>query len=473
MPNPISALASLQTGLVTIAGFLFVLSIVVVIHELGHFLVARWCGVKVDSFAMGFGREIYGRNDKHGTRWRLNWIPLGGYVKFMDDANGASIPDADYIANMTDEERTGSFHAKPLWQRAAVIFAGPFANFLLAIALFASLSMIWGVRTVPARVEELIAESPAARAGLQKGDLITRANDTKIESFGDLSRLVTTSIGRDLVLTYDRIGKQATAKVTPVMRVERDDFGGTIEFGDIGLTFPARIEEIIAESPADKAGLAKGDIIREINGTHIVNFTAMRDVVAANAGKPLSMTYDRDGRRTTVKITPDSVEEKDAEGVTTTKGRLGLKGGSVPSESTFRHAGPIEALGIGVKDSYFVLAQSLGSIRKMIGRREGAAQLGGPLKIAAYAGKAAATGFDSLLSLTALISLSVGLFNLFPIPPLDGGHLLFYGAEALRGRPLSDGAKDIGLRTGFALILMLIMLVMWNDRLVLKTWIGL
>ena len=378
-----AALSNIGTGLFTLVAFLFVLSIVVVVHELGHFLVARWCGVKVDAFAMGFGREIFGWHDSKGTRWRVNWLPLGGYVKFMDDANGASMPSADVIAKMTPEERETSFHAKTLWQRAAVIFAGPFANFLLAVVLLASLFMIWGVRTFPARVEEVVAESAAARAGLKPGDLIVDVDGSAIASFTDLLRVVSVNPERELAVTFERNGAPMTVKITPERKEESDGLGGKIQVG-----------------------------------------------------------------------------------------RLGIRSVNTPTSGTFKRYGPVEALVLGVKESVYIITSSLSSIGKMISGRENAAQLGGPLKIAAVAGKAASIGFDSLLNVAALVSLSVGLFNLFPIPPLDGGHLMFYAAEAIRGRPLSDNAKEIGFRMGFALILMLVVLVMWNDRLVVKGWMG-
>ena len=378
-----AALANIGSGLFTLVAFLFVLSVVVVVHELGHFLVARWCGVKVDAFAMGFGREIFGWNDSRGTRWRVNWLPLGGYVKFMDDANGASMPSAEIIANMTPEERATSFHAKALWQRAAVIFAGPFANFLLAVVVLAGLFMFYGVRTFPARVEEVVVDSAAARAGLLPGDLIVDVDGVKIESFTDLLRIVSVNPGRELALTYNRAGIPATIKITPERKQESDGLGGKVQVG-----------------------------------------------------------------------------------------RLGIKSANTPTSGTFKRYGPIEAIALGVKESGYIVTSSLSALGKMLSGREDASQLGGPLKIAAVAGKAANTGFDSLLNVAALVSLSVGLFNLFPIPPLDGGHLMFYAAEAIRGRPLSDSAKEVGFRMGFALILMLVVLVMWNDRLVVKGWMG-
>ncbi len=378
-----SALSMLGSGLFTFVAFLFVLSIVVVVHELGHFLVARWCGVKVDAFAMGFGREMFGWNDSKGTRWRINWIPLGGYVKFMDDANGSSMPNAEAIASMTPEQRATSFHAKPLWQRAAVIFAGPFANFLLAIVILAGMFMVWGVRTFPAKVEEVVIDSPAAKAGLLPGDLIVNVDGNEITSFLDLLRIISVNAGREMPLTYDRNGKRSTVSVTPERREETDMIGGKIQVG-----------------------------------------------------------------------------------------RLGIRSVNSPTGGTFKRYGPIDALVLGAKESVFLLTSNVQAVGKMLTGREDTSQLGGPLRIAAVAGKAASVGFDSLLNLAALVSLGIGLFNLFPIPPLDGGHLMFYAAEAVRGRPLSDNAKELGFRMGFALILMLFMLVMWNDRIVVKNWMG-
>ena len=378
-----SALSSIGSGLFTLLSFLFVLSIVVVIHELGHFQVARWCGVKVDEFAMGFGREIYGWYDKKGTRWRINWMPLGGYVKFMDDSNGASIPDADAIAKMSPEERATSFHAKPLWQRAAVIAAGPFANFVLAIGILSMIFMTWGVPMTPALVDEVVDGGAAARAGLRAGDLIVDIDGTTIESFGDLQRIVSTSPDRKLSLTFERSGKKNIVELTPERKEVPDGFGGTMR-----------------------------------------------------------------------------------------QGMLGIKRSSAATSWTYKKYGPIDATVLGVKESYFFVERNLAYIRDIFVGREKADQLGGPIRIADAAGKVASAGIVPLLHLTAMISVSVGLFNLFPIPPLDGGHLMYYAAEAVRRRPLSETTQGVGFRMGLALILMLAVFAMWNDLGIVRRWIG-
>ena len=379
----LAALDNLGSGLFTVAAFLFVLSIVVVIHELGHFQVARWCGVDVKEFAVGFGREIFGWFDSKGTRWRINWIPLGGYVKFMDDANGASMPDAAAFNKMNPEERAGSFHAKPLWQRAAVIAAGPIANFILAIGLLAAIFMTWGVPMTPARIDEIVEGGAADKAGLKAGDLVVAIDGTTIESFTDLQRVVSGNPDRELKLTFDRNGKLSTVQLTPERKEVPDGFGGKMR-----------------------------------------------------------------------------------------QGMLGIKRAAAPANWTYKRYGPLEAVGLGVSESYYFVERNLSYMRDVIVGREKADQLGGPIRIADVAGKVASAGIVPLLHLTAMISVSVGLFNLFPIPPLDGGHLLFYAAEAVRRRPLSESVQGVGFRVGLAFILMLAVFAFWNDLSIVKRWLG-
>jgi regulator of sigma E protease len=216
--------------------FLFVLSIVVFVHELGHFLVARWCGVKVQAFSIGFGREIWGFDDRHGTRWRVAWIPLGGYVKFIDDENGASVPDRDALDRMSTADRAGSFHAKPVWQRAAVVAAGPIANFLLAVLIFAAMAMIYGVRTTEPRVGTVLPDHPAAVAGFQAGDLVVAIDGREIESFNDLQRAVSLSAGRQMPFLVDRQGQRLTLKVTPSLKEQKDEIAGKHSRPIIGIS---------------------------------------------------------------------------------------------------------------------------------------------------------------------------------------------------------------------------------------------
>ena len=352
--------------------FLFVLTIVVFFHELGHFLVARWCGVRVLTFSIGFGPELLGFNDRHGTRWKLSAIPLGGYVKFFGDENAASVPDAQTINQMSEEERRESFFFKPVVQRAAIVAAGPIANFLLAIVIFAG------------------------------------------------------------VFTF--YGKQAT---------------------------PARVETVQPNSAAQAAGFTPADLIVSINGRRIDTFTDMQRVVSASAGETLDIEVDRGGERIHVKATPALTELKDNFGNVHRIGVLGITGAREPPV----RVDPLTAVKLGVEETWFVVDRTLSYIGGVVTGRESADQLGGPIRIAQVSGQVATAGFVALIHLAAVLSISIGLLNLFPIPLLDGGHLLFYAIEAIRGRPLSDRAQEVGFRIGLAIVLLLMIFATFNDIL--------
>ena len=238
--------------------FLGVLTLVVFIHELGHFLVARWCGVTVKVFSIGFGPELFGFNDKHGTRWRFALIPLGGYVKFVDDENAASKPSPEALSRMSEAERKGSFHAKPVWQRAAVVAAGPIANFILAIVLYTGLNAVVGLRTMPAFVEAVIANSPAEKAGFQPGDKIVGIEGNPIESFDDLQKIVSVSAGKELQFVVERKGEKLELKATPNVDEQRDTFGRTFRRGLIGIQRSVSPDKIQTQhvGPVDAFGLA-------------------------------------------------------------------------------------------------------------------------------------------------------------------------------------------------------------------------
>ncbi|MGQ0672466.1 MAG: M50 family metallopeptidase [Hyphomicrobium sp.] len=361
--------------------FLVVLTVVVFVHELGHFLVARWCGVKVKTFSIGFGHEIFGFDDRHGTRWRLAWIPLGGYVKFMDDENAASAHSRDALDRMSAEDKAGSFHAKPVWQRAAVVAAGPIANFILAIVIFALWFSIFGMQVTEARVDEVVAGGPASEAGFKAGDRIVAIDGTPIDGFEGVQQFVTTSVGR-----------------------------------------------------------------------------------------ALKVEVERGGGRETLEVTPRLVDHKDENGQITQMVGIGVR--HLPSPDTVRRIqpGPGEALWLGVKQTNFIITSTLGWVRDVIRGHHTLNQLGGPARIADIAGKVAKRSKIDVIYLIGVISVSVGLINLFPIPLLDGGHLMFYAIEAVRRRPLSEASQEIGFRIGFALVLTLMILATFNDLPILKRW---
>ncbi|MCB1429344.1 MAG: RIP metalloprotease RseP [Nitratireductor sp.] len=357
-----------------ILAFLVVLTIVVFFHELGHFLVARWNGVKIDAFSVGFGPELIGFNDKHGTRWKLAAVPLGGYVKFHGDMNGASMPDVDVINAMSEEEKAVSFAHKKVWQRASIVAAGPIANFILAIVIFTFSLMFFGRIVSDPLVSMVQPGSAAEAAGFQAGDIVKLVDGERIASFTDIPRLVAPNPGRELVFTVERDGKELVLPVTPRLEVRKDRFGNREEVGLIGIT---------------------------------------NDGKAANA----------------------RVEKY----------------------------GPVDAIGRAIYETWFIISRSLSGLWDMITGAISVKQLSGPIGIAKTSGDVATLGVGALVNWVALISVSIGLLNLFPIPILDGGHLVFYAYEAIRGKPLSDNAQEYSFRVGLALLLTLMVVATWND----------
>jgi regulator of sigma E protease len=360
--------------------FIFVLSLVVFFHELGHFLVARWCGVRILTFSVGFGPELIGFNDRQGTRWKIAAIPLGGYVKFFGDETAASTPDTARLATMDSSEKARSFIGQPVLKRAAIVVAGPMANFLLAIVIFAAVFMLYGKQTMSARVDAVQPDSAAAAAGFQPGDLVLAINGHAIEDFADMQRVVSESAGETLDIAVDRKGSQVTLKAAPALKEVKDNFGNVHRIGILG----------ISRSTAE-------------------------------------------------------------------------------ADLKFQRVSPPQAVLMGVEETWFVVDRTLSYIGGVVVGREAADQLGGPIRIAQMSGQVASIGFVALIHLAAVLSVSIGLLNLFPIPLLDGGHLLFYAIEATRGRPLSERAQEIGFRVGLAIVLMLMIFATFNDIVHLAT----
>lgn len=368
----ITSLANDAAGVVL--PFLFVLGIIVFVHEMGHFLVARWCGVAVDAFSIGFGPELLGWYDRRGTRWKLSAIPLGGYVKFAGDENVASMPDQEAIASMSEAERRTSFYLKPLWQRAATVAAGPLANFALAIAIFSVFFMIYGRPIAEAVVSSVQPESPAATAGFEPGDVILAIDGEEVRDFSTVQRVVASAANRALTFLVERDGTALELVATPERRELTDPFGNPYTSGVLGVR-------------------------REIGE------------------------------------------------------------GGIPRETL----GPLGALQAGVGETWYITKRTVEVVGGIIVGTQSASQLGGPLRVAQVSGEVATIGIAALFSLAAMLSVSIGLINLLPIPMLDGGHLLFYAIEAVRGRPLSERAQDVSFRFGLAIVLLLMGFATFND----------
>ena len=364
----------LTGGLGYIIPFLVVLTVLVFVHELGHYLVARRNGVRIEVFSIGFGPEIFGWYDRAGTRWKLSAVPLGGYVKMYGDADASSLP-SNSLAAMSEDDRAVSFHHKGLWQRIAVVAAGPAANFIFAIVLLAGL------------------------------------------------------------------------------------------FATVGQPFtPPDVGQVQPNSAAEQGGIKPGDTINEIDGRKIERFEDVQQAVRLNAGGVMKIVVRRDGRDVTLDVTPQMTEMTDRFGNVHRVGLLGIGRSGV---DYVRHD-PATALARAVEETWNLSVGTLKAIWQMIIGARATDELGGPLRIAQMSGEVAQGGIVAIVWFMAVLSVNLGLINLFPIPVLDGGHLLFYFAEAIRGKPLGQRAQEYGFRIGLALVLTLMVFATWNDLVHLR-----
>ncbi|MFO1242955.1 MAG: RIP metalloprotease RseP [Rickettsiales bacterium] len=354
----------------TLASFFIIISVIVFIHEFGHFIIARWCGVKIEAFSIGFGKEVIGWNDKHGTRWKISALPLGGYVKMFGDSSEASTPDKDKMEQMTEEEKAVSFHFKPLWKKAAIVVAGPVFNFILTIAIFTGFLFSYGLETTDPIVGDVMKGSAAEEAGLVSGDRVLKIDGKKVEHFSDIPRLIATNLGTEI---------------------------------------------------------------------HII--------------------INRSGETKDVLLTPRSTEETDALGNKISRPMIGIKS----QRLMYKDVGLSRALLEAVKKTWQITATTFDYLGQMIAGDRSAKELKGPLGIAKLSGQAADQGFYTILWFIAMLSANLGMVNLFPIPPLDGGHLLYYTIEGLRGRPMAERFQEYGFRAGFAVIICLMVFTVFND----------
>lgn len=351
-------------------GFILVLGPLVTVHELGHYLIGRWFGVKADAFSIGFGKELAGWTDKRGTRWKLSVLPLGGYVQFKGDMNPASIPDSEALAAMPESERDGSFQLAKLWKRALIVFAGPATNLLVTLAIFSAFNLAYG----------------------------------KLEASTVVGRFAEVSAARD-------------------------------------------------------AGLATGDRIIAIDGKRMTGFEDISQQVVMFPGKSVKITVERDDRDLTIPVKLTDSREKDRFGNVSRVGRLGI----YAAAPDIVRVGPIEAVGLAVDQSTELVHMMVTGIGQIITGDRSVKELGGPIKIAKYSGEQLSLGPLAFVNFAALISLNLAFINLLPIPGLDGGHLAFYAAEGVRRKPIGPRGQEWALRTGMAMVLMLMLFVTVND----------
>lgn len=440
----------------TVLAFLLALTLLIFVHELGHYLVARWCGVKVLRFSIGFGRPlIRWRVGADRTEWVIAAIPLGGYVRMLDER------DHEPGQTIVPQDLPRAFSRRPLWQRSAIVVAGPLANFLLAIGLYAALGWAGAERPV-ALVDEPAASTPAALAGVRSGDRIVSVNGSTVAGWdGVRLRLLDAVVTRQpAVLGVERLGsvrelQVATDGLAP--NAAESDF-----LRDLGLALaPGKvlIGQLISGEPAEKAGLQPGDQVVSVQGQPVKRARELIDIVRANPERVLSFTVLRGRDEISLSVRPLAFR---TEGSTQAIGRIGANlSDRVLTERV--SLSTLDGLNHGIRQTWDMSVFSLRMLGRMLTGDLSVRNLSGPVTIADLAGQTAKTGWASYISFLALISISLGVLNLLPVPMLDGGHLVYYALEAIRGRPLSERFLELSQKAGLTLVIMMMALALFND----------
>lgn len=443
----ISALFSAFGGTAwTLFFFVLALSVIVAIHEYGHYIVGRWSGIQADVFSIGFGPVLWSRMDKRGTRWQIAALPFGGYVKFAGDANAASGKDEAAMeeAQADPAALRRTMHGAPLWARAATVAAGPVFNFALSIMVFAIVGYSNGVIRDPLTVGEL-RPLPAEVQELQSGDVVLAIEGATVPSINDdaysdfMSDLPQKP---QLEYTIEREGSERVV-MGPYLR-------------------PPLVSSVSPQSAAVAADLERGDVITAVDGAPIFAFGQIKEAVEGSDGRSLNLTVWRDGTLSEKVLTPKRVDEPQPEGGFVTQWRIGIASGNAFEPAT-EAPGVGEAITGGVAQTWRIISGSVSGLGYMITGAISTCNLSGPIGIAQVSGTMASQGLESFIWFIAVLSTAVGLLNLFPIPALDGGHLVFYAYEAVTGKPPSDGALRVLMTVGLALVLSLMVFALGND----------
>jgi len=444
--------------------FLVVLTVLVFVHELGHYWIARRCGVRIEVFSIGFGPEIVGWTDNADTRWKISAIPLGGYVKMFGE--GEMSGESGLPRPLTPAERKVSFKYKTLGQRAAIVFGGPAANFIFAILVLGCLFAIQGQPFTPATFNKVIEGSAAEEAGLLPGDQIVRLGSTEIERFEEVQQIVRMNPEKTMQIAVMRDGEEVELTVTPKLFETSDSVGNLVRIGLLGVSraAPAKVGEIVPGGAAEKAGILANDSIITINGIVTRDFSDVQKIVSKSPGRPLAFILDRAGEKVSLSVTPALREGKDHNCGVVKYGSLGVR--SVRSEfRAVRKLDPLNAVWQSLEETWVIIVGTLQAVSEMIVGSRSSDELGGPIKIAQMSNAVWNIGFVETVSFMALLSINLGLINLFPIPVLDGGHLLFFAFEGVLGRPLSEKIQEYSFRIGLVLVLSLMVFVFANDIL--------
>ncbi|GJL80070.1 MAG: putative zinc metalloprotease [Nitrospinaceae bacterium] len=428
--------------------FLVGLAALIFVHELGHFLVARKCGVVVEKFSLGFGPKIISVT-RGGTEYLLSAIPLGGYVKMKGE---------DYEEDSLKQE--GSFAGAPVLHRLAIAFAGPLFNILFAILIY------WGVYLAGVQALGLVTgsvkpESPAQQAGIQIGDKIVGIDGQKVEFWDQLQKIVHASPGKSLNFEIERDASLINVPITPVTEEITDLFGDKEKVGLIGVTPLVRNITYVKEgSAADRAGLKVGDQLLKVDETPIYGWSDLKPAAVDKPGKELDFRVLRDSLEVSVRLTPESKVVEDEQGNKVEIGVIGIGMSGIMTEEKY---GPLGAVGRALQETGRLIYLIGVSIKKMVVGSIPADTIGGPILIFQIYGEQAEQGFNELVRLTALLSINLGLLNLLPIPVLDGGHIFFFLIEMIKGKPLSERSRERAQQVGIFMLLSLMVLAFYND----------
>lgn len=434
-----------------------VLGVLVTFHEFGHFWVARRCGVKVLRFSVGFGKPLWSRFDRHGTEFAVAAIPLGGYVKMLDEREAPVAPEEQHLA----------FNRKDVWARIAIVVAGPLANFLLAVVAYWLLFVV-GTTTIVPVIGDVSPDSPAGRAGLSSGQEILAIQDDRTRSWEDVNLELISRIGFNGTLEVTiREGENGAARSHRVQVTDwlaRQDPPQPME--SLGIApwrpdIPPVLGQVLDGEAAAQAGLETGDRIVALDGDAVTSWMDFVEIVRARPGETLSLRIERDGATRELTLTPG---QREVQGDTMGYIGAGVEAVSWPEkyQREIRY-GALASVGRSLSRTADMTVLTLDSIRKMFVGLISPSNLSGPITIARIAGDTARSGLESFISFMAYLSISLGVLNLLPIPVLDGGHLLYYLIEAVRGRPVSETAQAVGLRIGMAMVGTLMLMAIYFD----------
>lgn len=443
--------------------FIVVLGPLIFFHELGHFLFARLMGVGVERFSLGFGPRLFGKTIGR-TDYRVSLLPLGGYVKMIGDE-----PDKP----LDPKDEPYSFNKKPVGRRALIVAAGPFFNLVLAVLIYVSIFYFWGIQTIRPVVRDVAANSPAQQAGLQSGDVIVDIDGAPVDNWDDINTALAQGQGRALSIRYRRQDQMFTVQVHPKLVNMTDYYGDSLTEYDIGIEpYMARkavVDDVVKGKPADLANLKQGDQIIAINGQPVDRWETMQNIVAESRGETLAFAIQRGDEQFTVDITPEEGQERDELGVKHTVFRIGIMstGNMLLEQDRMRvELGLLDSLKRGFGQTWTITEATGVFLVKLVQRKVPKEAIGGPIRIAQMAEREARMGFLRLVNFIAIISVSLAVLNLLPIPVLDGGHLLFFAIEAVQRKPISLRSREFAQQIGVFLLILLMIFVFYNDILV-------